>query len=290
VTTIASIVVPAHNEGAVIAANLRRLLAGTAPDEFDVVVVPNGCTDDTAAAARAVAAEYPEAVRVVETETGGKPHAIRLGDAACRTFPRIYADADVGLTAPGVRALVAALRQPGILAAGPVPELDLTGVGPVARRVHRVHDRMVAPGRALAGVGVYALNEAGHDRVFPMPDVISDDGWVHNSFAPAERVVVPDAVSVVRPARTVRAHLRRRLRVRAGNEQLRALGRPAPQGRLGLRALVTLVTTGEVSPLDAGCYLAVLSLDRSWSRLRGRGVIAWGSDASSRSPAVSTVD
>ena len=47
---VVSIVVPAHNEEAVIAANLRRLLEGSAPGEFDVVVVANACADGTAAA------------------------------------------------------------------------------------------------------------------------------------------------------------------------------------------------------------------------------------------------
>ena len=101
-----------------------------------------------------------------------------------------------------------------------------------------------------------------------MPDVISDDGWVHNSFAPSERVVVTSARSRVRPARTVRAHLNRRVRVRQGNQQLAALGRPAPQGRLGLGALVTLVRRREVGPLDAAAYLGVQVADRVLTRVR----------------------
>jgi len=284
---IASVVIPAHNEEAVIVANLRRLLDGTEPGELDIVVVANACTDRTAERARAIG------VRVIETDVAGKVNAVRLGDEACRTFPRVYVDADVGLTGAGIRALATAAAKPGVLACAPALRLDLSGVGPVARRVHRVHDRLVAPGRALAGVGAYVLTEQGHARVFPMPDVISDDGWVHNSFAPDERVVVTGARSVVRPARTVRAYLNRRVRVRRGNEQLAALGRPAPQGRLELRTLATLVTTRQVSPLDAGCYLAVLSFDRLLTRLRGNGQVRWGGDASSRSapvPPVSSVD
>lgn len=274
---VVSIVVPAHNEEAVIAGNLRRLLAGTARGEFDVIVVANACTDGTAEAARQMA------VRVLETPVPGKPHAIRLGDEACRTFPRIYLDADVELDAVSVRALVAACAQPGVLAGAPVPELDLAGVGAIARRVHRVHDRLIAPNRALAGVGAYVLTERGHARVFPMPDrLISDDGWVHASFAPNERVVVPAARSLVRPARTVPAYLNRRVRVRRGNRQLAELGRVLPEGRLTLGALVRLVTGRRVSPLDGGCYLAVLALDKALTRLRGRRGAAWGSDASSR--------
>jgi glycosyltransferase involved in cell wall biosynthesis len=276
---LVSIVIPAHNEAAVIGHNLRRLLDGTTPGEFDVIVVANACGDRTAEVAAATG------VRVLETPIPGKVPALRLGDDACRTFPRIYLDADVELTAESVRALVRACARPGVLACAPVPELDLAQVDRLARRVHRVHDRLIAPTRALAGVGVYVLTEAGHDRVFPMPDVIADDGWVHASFAPTERVVVSEARSVVRPARTVAAHLNRRVRVRRGNRQLAALKSPgaaAAEGRPGLGSLARLVRRREVGPVDAACYLSVLVVDRALSRIR-RDKGGWGSDLSTRS-------
>lgn len=278
VTPLVSIVIPAHNEAAVIEGNLRRLLEGTQPGEFDVIVVPNACTDDTAAAAARV-----PGVRVIESEAPGKVPALRLGDAACLTFPRAYLDADVQLSAASVRALVAACARPGVLACSPVPEFDLSRVGALIGRVHRVHDRMIAPTRALAGAGVYVLTEAGHDRVFPMPDVISDDGWVHASFAPHERAVVAEARSLVRPARTVAAHLNRRVRVRRGNRQLSALkgAGTAGESQMGLGTLVRLVRRRSVSPVDATAYLSVLVLDRTVSRLR-RDRAGWGSDASTR--------
>jgi glycosyltransferase involved in cell wall biosynthesis len=266
-----SIVIPAHNEEAVIAGNLRRLLDGSKPGEFDVIVVANACKDGTAAAAATV-----EGVRVLDTPTPGKPHALRIGDAECATFPRAYLDADVRLE------LVAACAQPGVLACAPVPELDLTGAGPVARRVHKVHNALIAPNRVLAGVGVYVLTEAGHERVFPMPDVISDDGLVHASFAPHERVVVRSAHSVVKPARTVRSYLNRRVRVRRGNKQLVELGRTGPESSITLGALGRLVRDRRVGVVDTGCYLTVLVLDRALTRLRNRRGDVWASDASTR--------
>jgi glycosyltransferase involved in cell wall biosynthesis len=280
---IVSIVVPAHNEEGVLAGNLGRLLDGAEPGEFDIVVVANACSDGTAEAARRAG------VRVLETATPGKANALRLGDQACGTFPRVYLDADVVLTAASVRALAEAAARPGVLACAPVPRWDLRGASGVARRLHKVHDALVAPSRALSGVGVYVLTEQGHDRVFPMPDVISDDGLVHRSFAPAERAVVAEAWSLVRPARTVRAHLRRRVRVRQGNRELDALGLPLAEGRLELRALRALVTGRAVTPLDAACYLGVLALDRGLTRLRavqGRtGQGQWGTDTGSRAQA-----
>ena len=53
---VASVVIAAHNEAAVLGRCLRGLLADAEPGEFDVVVVPNGCTDATAEKARAAGA------------------------------------------------------------------------------------------------------------------------------------------------------------------------------------------------------------------------------------------
>jgi glycosyltransferase involved in cell wall biosynthesis len=272
---LASVVIPAHNEEAVLGRCIRVLLAGSTPGELDVVVVANACTDRTAEIAREAG------VRVVKTSTPGKANALRLGDAECVTFPRIYADADIELESSSARALVSALDGSDALAAAPVPTWDLVGASGPARRVHRVHEKLMAPRRALAGVGVYVLTETGHRRIFPLPDVLSDDGLVHRSFAADERLVVAEAPVVVRPARTLRAHLRRRIRVRQGNRQLDALGVPAPEGRIRLRSLSRLVAERSVSALDAAFYLGILVVDLVLTRRTGSSM-AWSTDATSR--------
>lgn len=68
-----SIVIPAHNEGQVIGRLLDSLLAGPAEDETDIVVVCNGCTDDTAQ----IAAARGPRVRVVDIPTPSKHAALR---------------------------------------------------------------------------------------------------------------------------------------------------------------------------------------------------------------------
>lgn len=274
----ASVIIPAHNEERVLARGLGALLGGAEPGEFEVIVVANACTDLTAEIARR------HGVRVIETDTPGKANALRLGDAAASCFPRLYADADVDLAASSARALVDTLARPGVLATAPVPRYDLTGVRPSARRVHKVHDLLMADRRGLAGAGVYGVNQAGHARVAPFPDAISDDGFVHRSFAPGERVVSAGASSLVRPAATFGASLRRRLRVRRGNRQLDALGLPLAEGRLGLGSLGGLLRSGRISPIDAGWYLALVAADRlrtGWQRMT-RTEVSWGTDPSRR--------
>src|ERR1017187_9023596 len=96
-----SIVIPAFNERSVIARTLKAMTDGANPGELDVIVVCNGCTDDTATIARG----FGRPVRVIETKLGSKPHALNLGDQAAVTFPRIYADADVVISINTIRGL-----------------------------------------------------------------------------------------------------------------------------------------------------------------------------------------
>jgi glycosyltransferase involved in cell wall biosynthesis len=70
---VISVVIPAHNESAVIGRLLRSLLHDAQPGEFDVVVVANGCTDDTAD----VAAGFGPDVTVVTTPVPSKFAALR---------------------------------------------------------------------------------------------------------------------------------------------------------------------------------------------------------------------
>jgi glycosyltransferase involved in cell wall biosynthesis len=274
---VVSVVIAAHEEEAVIARCLRSLTAGAKPGELDIIVVANACTDRTAQIARA------ERARVVETPIAGKAHALVLGDAECRTFPRLYLDADVDLGMASLRQMLKALDK-GALACSPVPEYDMSGVSRIAARFHRVHDQLLAGRRGLSGTGAYLLSKEGHNRVFPLPVVISDDGYVHRAFSASERRAVEDARSVVRPARTVRAVIRRRARVRLGNRELDLLGRNTDEAPVGLSSLVTLVRHRPVRVLDALWFLVVLAADKvvaRWRRMRGKDS-TWSTDASTR--------
>ncbi|OLR90791.1 glycosyltransferase [Actinokineospora bangkokensis] len=273
-----SVVVPAHNEAGVLGRTLRALLDGAAPGELDVVVVANACTDGTADVARAFG------VRVVETAEPGKANALVLGDRACTGFPRLYLDADVELGVASVR-LLAASAAAGALAAAPVPRYDMAGASRLVAGFHRVFEHLMRDRRGLSGTGAYLLSEAGHARVFPMPRVIADDGYVHRSFTEGEAGAVPGARSLVRPPRTVVATVRRRARVRRGNAELDRLGHRATARPIGLSEVVTAVRSGAVRVGDAGCYLAVLVAERAlllWRKVRGTDS-SWSVDSTSRS-------
>lgn len=211
----ASVVIPAHDEETVIDRTLAAVLGDAEPGELEVVVVCNGCTDRTAEAA----ASFAPRVHVRSIPEASKIAALNEGDGAATCFPRVYLDADVRLPTAGVRDLSAALAADDVLAAAPAMEVDTNASSPLVRSYVAMWRRLPTVEDGLAGRGAYALSAGGRARFGAFPDVIADDRFVHQLFAPGERVTVPTAASVVRAPTDSASLLRRRVRVIRGNAE-----------------------------------------------------------------------
>lgn len=217
----ASVVIPAHNEERGIGRTLEALYDGMAPDEFEVVVVCNGCTDRTADVVRAA---FPQ-VRVLELETPGKAGAVAAGNAVASTFPRLHLDADVRLPGRAIGTLIAALEaDQRLLAVAPERDLDRTGCSRVVSWYYDVWEQLPQVRTGLFGRGAFVLSAAGQSRVDGLPSVMSDDLVVSDAFAPEERAVVAHARSEVVAARRVRDLVNRRVRIVTGGAQAAAAG------------------------------------------------------------------
>lgn len=194
-----SIIIPAHNESPVIARTLRALTNGASPGELDVVVVCNGCTDETAAIAR----EFGAPVRVIETALGNKIHALNLGDQAARSFPRIYLDADVVVTLSTVRALAERLEHGDVIAVAPRAHFELAGCSWAVRAFYDIRSRLPSFGEGIGGSGVYALSEVARRRIGVFPKLVADDTYVRIQFKPEERETLVSAKSVIFAPHTI---------------------------------------------------------------------------------------
>jgi hypothetical protein len=225
---VISVVVPAHNEARVIGRLLGRLVPAAGRAGLEIIVVANGCSDDTAA----VAASFGPAVRVMELPVASKRAALDAGDELASGYPRIYVDADVELTADDVEALVAALRRPGILASAPERAVDLTGRSLPVRWYYDTWTRLPQVRDGLFGRGVIAVSAAGHQRLSSLPPLLADDLACSLAFAPGERAVVAQATAVVHAPRTLPDLVRRRIRAALTVTQLeRTAGAPASTAR-----------------------------------------------------------
>lgn len=270
-----TVLIPAHNEGAYIAACLDALCASR-DVVLRVIVVANGCRDDTAERARAKAADFAaqgHALTVIERAEGGKIGAWTTGEAAAGPGARAYLDADVHCDPDLMAQIATALDTPapryatGTLAVMPAQTA-------VTRAYARLWQELPFVKAGAVGAGCFALNAAGRARWEDFPPIISDDTFVRLNFAPAERIEVPARYhwpmvegfgALVRVRRRQDAGV---AEVRALYPQLAANDSTPPLGKAGALRLALR------RPLDFAVYLAVhlavrmRRADDSWTRGR----------------------
>lgn len=191
-STPISVIVPAHDEGRYIDRCLDALAAST-DIEAQVVVVANGCRDDTVARARRHAAAFAArgwAFEVLDLPQPGKPGALNAGDGAAVHALRAYLDADVSVSPPLLAQIAQALDAPGPRYASGTPRI-MRPQSSLTRAYARFWCRLPFVARGVPGFGLYAVNAKGRARWGAFPPIISDDTLVRLSFAPHERVRVP---------------------------------------------------------------------------------------------------
>jgi glycosyl transferase family 2 len=279
---VASVVIPAHNEAAVIGRLLTALRDGSGGlGEVEVIVACNGCTDDTAAVAR------EHGARVIETPVASKIAALNAGDGVATAFPRVYVDADVTLTGRAVADLVRALASPaGPLCAAPPMSVELAGRPWAVRGFYDVWCRIPYLHDAHVGSGVFGLSEAGRGRFAEFPEVIGDDLFVRNLFGRAERRVVATEPFVIQAPRTLQALIGRRVRIHAGN--IEQASRPELAALPGARERSSpwwraVVSRPWLAP-KAVPYAAVNALAKLRARrlMRSSAEVSWARDETTR--------
>jgi glycosyltransferase involved in cell wall biosynthesis len=295
---VTSVIIPAHNEEALLGRCLHNLLDNARPGEFEVIVVPNGCTDGTAAVARS----FP-GVRVLDLPGSSKTAALNAGEELATGFPRLYLDADVKISADGVRAIAAVVGspdpdrassaagsypgpgQPALLAAVPRRVVDTTGRPLLIKAYYTINRRLPAYRNALFGRGAIALSAAGRARFDIFPESFADDLFLDSIFEPAEKGEVASAVVLSVPPTRTPELVRRLGRVRAANAALRSDDARIPRSRSGSWLIDVVLPRPWLLPAGA-CYLVLTLIAEVIARRAAtRSIWGWGRDESSRAAA-----
>lgn len=270
--------IPAHQEAAVIGRCLGHLLQDAAEGEFEVIVVANGCSDATAAAATAAARRLRASIRVVELEEPSKSAAIALGESLSTAWPRVYLDADVTCPTRSLRALVEAVGDSRLELAVPERQLDLTSSSWVTRAYYQVWSELPWVRELLSGRGCYVLSRRGRSRFGPFPEVIADDLFV-TMAVPADRArLVAGAPVWIYPPSDVGSVLRVRSRVFAGNAAVRhAHSTPPLRDACSGRSALTAVLRRPWCWWRFAVYAVITAVAKSRGRRQfRRGDLAWG--------------
>lgn len=185
-----SVILPASNESALIGGCLEALLASEVPATrpVEVVVVANGCVDDTAAIARSYEARFFNLgwhLQVIERAEGGKPGALNAGDAVARGVVRVYLDADVTVAPDLLQQLVDVLDVAAPRYAS--GQVEIEAETPLSQAYARIWRRVPFMRDVVPGCGLFAVNAAGRARWGDFPRIISDDIYVRLQFRPDER-------------------------------------------------------------------------------------------------------
>ncbi|MEP6797580.1 MAG: glycosyltransferase [Lapillicoccus sp.] len=275
-------VIPAHNEERGITRLLESLLRGATPNELEVIVACNGCTDRTAEVARG----FGPMVTVIESDVPSKRLAQQAADRTASVFPRAYVDADVILSVADLRRLVAPLSSSPTLATAPSRHLEGSGASWVVRHYYAFWERLPQVRAGLFGRGVVVVSRAGAKRILALPQVLSDDLVMSEAFASDERLVVDAAVVSISLPRTMRDLLNRRIRVATGTSQVDQMQLRAPEATTSVGSLLRIVADDPRSLPDFVVFLVITVIARIGARRRVRAgdYTTWLRDDSSRGP------
>ena len=235
------VVVPAHNEQALLGSCLGAVLDNSPGLDVRVIVVANGCDDSTADIARAVGAGAARnadvELVVVELPVAAKPAALNAANDHLRGGPVVYLDADTVLTPGTLSALLAAMDAAGgPIMVGPRPILVRPG-DRRSRGFAAVWSRLPSVRDDVIGGGCYAVNARGRQRWGAFPDVVADDGYVRSLFTRDERTVVDTGgFLLVLPAGPELSRVLARWR--RGNAELGGSASPAAGGHRNARVVL----------------------------------------------------
>ena len=276
--TRATILIPAHDEVAVIGRTLLHLSRGLALRDWRIVVIANGCTDATAAKARSV---LPQAL-VIETEKAGKCNALNLGfETASPEGPVVCLDADLDVTAEALDALVAPISNGSALAACGQMDVRTADAGPLVRAYYEGWRTNPYFDRGKFG-GLFALSPEAAAQVFPLPEITADDEYIRRSLAAGPVAFVPGCRFAARAPVTMSSLVRVRRRSLRGAREVAAMGLPSPErgspiavARRALRRPATLLPIMVYSAVNAWVRLTLVG------RRQG-AAIRWERDVTTR--------
>lgn len=253
-----SLIIPAHNEETVIGRCLNTLNNLSCLNEVEIIVVCNGCTDNTAAVARTT---VPWAT-VLDEKTPGKVNALNVGITHAVADVFAFLDSDLEIEGEQIVRLCHHLHQRADkLGACGRMHLETTHSNWLVSQYYRAWQLGPYFNNGKFG-GFFVLKREMMEKLFPLPTLTNDDEFIRRSIPVGGILYDPAVCFTAQAPRTVRALLSVNLRILRGNRQLASMGLPS-----GLATGSTILKKGLSNPrLWVG--VAIYVFISAWGRLR----------------------
>jgi glycosyltransferase involved in cell wall biosynthesis len=228
IKTIASVIIPAHNEETVIANCIESLLHEAPKNALEIIVVCNGCKDKTSK----IAKSFGDKVKVIDTSVSSKSIALNLGNKKAKIFPRFFLDADIELSYKAIRDTVRTLRKSEAHLASLKPTFDLQNRNWKIQSFYKIWELNPYFDGGKVG-GAYALSKKGIERINHFPMITADDEYVRRCFLPKERITVKKHSFIIQTPYSLKMLFNTKRRSHRGNYELNQKHKNLKQYKLG---------------------------------------------------------
>ena len=218
-STKATIIIAAYNEAGVIRKTLQGLIKGDYLDLYQILVVCNGCTDNTE---QIVRDEFNN-VSCHSLTQASKALAIRYAESLNPGFPRLYLDADIGLSADDAASLISKARDQesaALIIPGSIITTDQSSA--LVKAYYRAWCETPYVREFGYGSGAYLINQQGRDRFDVWPELVADDTFIRQQFSLDETNIIQSLKVDVKAPKTLWSLIKIKARSKFGNLELDA--------------------------------------------------------------------
>ena len=275
---MASVIIPAHNEAAVIQRCLDSLVNQEGVDTL--IVACNGCTDNTA---EVVSQHYPK-VNCLIIEKPSKTNALNEAEKYISTYPIFYLDADTQLQSGAIKKITQVLQKnPQLNLVAPTPIIDTSKSSWFVKQYYKIWLKLPYIKAGVIATCSFIVTEQGRKRFDHFPDIINDDRYIHCQFKEHEVSNIAGTEIYIYAPRTLYSLIKIKSRARLGNMQLKKLGLcPEPKEKKYASSMASTIFSAQFIPAIVYYGIATIIRLRSWIQLRRIDDYKWEKDLSSR--------
>lgn len=274
---ILTVVIPAHNEEGVILYALTPYKKFVESGCLRLMVICNACTDKTFDVAKSV--QFAE---VYDEQKKGKFNAINFALSKVENSHVFVQDADTHVDELSVNNLIDFINKNDFGLASPIPRY-MDSKSYLVRKYYEFLYLTPAYLKGMVGAGSYLINSCLIPKIWPLPEIIADDGYVKFKLQNYKFDKISNVFISIKQPNDIYSLLKIKTRSRLGNIGLQGLvNTDVKEHRNSFDALISTARENN-KYISALVYFALnlLARIRAGSQIKSKKIV-WERDDSTR--------